>query len=124
MLDFSNDELDWNHEITTKLLEFPWITFHYTPEKITAFNFLDGTEQVLIYGMPIWNAYFYDITGDGLPEICSSVSFGSGIVDERIIVYDYAHSASYELSDRGKYNYYLRMNDKDKSLYVEKKSLL
>ena len=72
--------------------------------------------------MPIWNTYFCDLTGDGLPELCSTYSFGSGMIDSRVIIYDYANGASYELSDRGFYDYSLRQNDNDGQLYVDKRS--
>jgi hypothetical protein len=71
--------------------------------------------------MPIWNAYFCDLTGDGLPEICSQVSFGSGICDMHVVIYDYANGIRYALWDRGHYDYYLRMNDTDGYLYVDKR---
>ena len=69
--------------------------------------------------MPIWSVYFYDLTGDGKPELCSTLSFGSGIVDDRIIIYDYAGGVSYELSDRGNFDYALNMQED--SLIVEKR---
>ena len=59
------------------------------------------------------------MTGDGNPEICSTISFGSGIIDNRILIYDYAGGASYELSDRGNFDYVFNMQ-KD-SLVVEKR---
>ena len=32
-----------------------------------------GSKSTSLYtGMPIWNAYFCDLTGDGLPELCST----------------------------------------------------
>lgn len=40
----------------------------------------------LYTGMPIWNTYFCDLTGDGLPELCSTLSFGSGMIDSRTIL--------------------------------------
>jgi len=70
--------------------------------------------------MPIWSVYFYDLTGDGKPEICSSASYGSGLIDERIIVYDYVNQKTYVLADRGQYDYILF--EKDNSLYVKKNS--
>lgn len=70
--------------------------------------------------MPIWNTYFCDLTGDGLPELCSTYTFGSGIIDSRIIIYDYANGVSYELSDRGYYDFALRYNETDGQLYVDK----
>ena len=68
--------------------------------------------------MPIWNTYFCDLTGDGLPDLCSTVTFGSGIIDSRIIVCDYANGESYTLEDRGKYDYSLRLDESDGSLCV------
>ncbi|MGN1188181.1 MAG: hypothetical protein ACI4R6_06775, partial [Lachnospiraceae bacterium] len=50
------------------------------------------------------------------------LSFGSGIIDERIIIYDYANGVSYELEDRGTFDYILRLNDSDGQLYVDKKN--
>ena len=46
-------------------------------------------ERNIISGMPVWNVFLADLTGDGLPEFCATVSIGSGIVDERIIAYDW-----------------------------------
>ena len=69
-------------------------------------------EVVPLYeGMPIWSVYFCDLTGDGIPELCSTLSFGSGMIDNRIIIYDYAGGASYELSDRGNFDYILNMRE-------------
>ena len=66
-----------------------------------------GNTRTLFTGMPIWNVLFTDVTGDGKPELCASVSFGSGIVDEHIVVYDYANRQSYTLWDRGTFDYHL-----------------
>ena len=46
--------------------------------------------------------------------------FGSGIIDSRIIIYDYENGASYELSDRGNFDFTLRYNEADGYLYVDK----
>ena len=53
------------------------------------------------------------------PELCSTLSIGSGIIDNRIMIYDYAGGASYELSDRGNFDYVLNMQED--SLVVEKR---
>ena len=74
--------------------------------------------------MPIWNAYFCDLTGDGLPEVCSSLSMGSGMIDNRLLIYDYAIGTSYSMEDRGTYDYYLRWNQEDGFLYVDKKEYM
>jgi len=88
---------------------FPDVTFRCHAEKLEAVT--DKGTVPLYAGMPIWNVYFCDLTGDGKPELCSTVSIGSGIVDYRIIIYDYAGGVSYELSDRMSYDYMLNMNN-------------
>lgn len=122
----SPEEMDRESEIVTEAPGFPGVTFCYTPERITASKTSGSAEMEssseLITGMPIWNAYFYDVTGDGIPEICATVSVGSGIIDERIVLYDYANGASYKLADRGNYDYCLRLNEEDGYLYVDKKA--
>ena len=47
---------------------------------------------------------------------------GSGMIDSRIIVYDYANGTSYMLEDRGKYDYSLRLNETDGCLWVVKRA--
>jgi hypothetical protein len=105
-LDYYYDEyLPWEESIDIVLPEFPGVTFTWTSDKITA-NAID-----LIWGMPVWNVYLTDLTNDGKPEICATVSIGSGIADNRIIVYDYANGQEYQLADRMKYDYSLSMQD-------------
>ncbi len=125
--DYKEDPSDmpWDNELKIQIDEFPDITFRYTPYEIIAATSREDDDRnvntILITGMPIWNAYFTDLTGDGLPEICSEVSFGSGIIDNHVIIFDYANGASYKLADRGYHDYFLRMNDTDGCLYVDKK---
>ncbi len=116
------DEMNWDGGLEINIPEFPNVTFRWYPEKMEAITEKEIIPLPLYTGMPIWNAYFCDLTGDGLPELCSSLSFGSGIIDERIIIYDYANGVSYELEDRGTFDYILRLNDSDGQLYVDKKS--
>ena len=117
--------MSYTDEMKCTINEFKGITFKYTPYEIVATTSWEDSDlagrTILITGMPIWNAYFSDLTGDGLPEICSQVSFGSGIIDNRVIIYDYANGVSYRLIDRGYHDYYLRMNDADGYLYVDKR---
>ena len=98
------------------LPEYPGVTFRCSPEKMEAVT--ENEITPLYTGMPIWNTYFCDLTGDGLPDLCSTVTFGSGIIDSRIIVCDYANGESYTLEDRGKYDYSLRLDESDGSLCV------
>ena len=116
----SPDEMNWSGRREINIPDFPDVTFRWFPERIDAITEKDTVP--LFTGQPIWNAYFCDLTGDGLPEICATLSFGSGIVDSRIICYDYANGASYELAERGVYDYFLRMNGNDGQLYVDKKA--
>lgn len=111
------DEMIWDGMRETSLYEFDDVTFRWTSERVEAVTKKETAP--LYYGMPIWSIYLCDLTGDGKPELCSSISLGSGIVDERIIVYDYAHGASYELSDRGNFDYIL--NQQGDHLIVEKR---
>jgi hypothetical protein len=94
---------DKDHELT--LPEFPNVQFTGWAESVTA-NSIE-----LFSGMPIWNVCLADLTNDGKPEFCATVSFGSGIVDTHIIVYDYETSKTYTLRDRGYYDYRLLLQD-------------
>ena len=112
------DEMVWDGRLEINLPEFPGVTFRWYPEKMEAV-----TEEGIVplfHGMPIWNTYFCDLTGDRIPDPCSTYTFGSGIIDSRIIIYDYANGASYELSDRGYFDFTLRFNEADGYLYVDK----
>ncbi len=57
------------------------------------------------------NAYFCDLTGDGIPELCTTFSRGSGIVDELLVVYDYTGENLYTMQDRMVTDYRLRESD-------------
>ena len=113
------DEMQWGGRHEINLPEFPDVTFRWTYGEMMA---VTGNEITSLYtGMPIWNVYFCDLTGDGLPELCSTISWGSGMIDNRVTIYDYANGASYELSDRGYFDFTLRFNEADGYLYVDKK---
>ena len=99
----SADSLDITTKLETELPEFPGVLFRYSAYELTALE--DGETATLYQGMPIWNVYLADLNGDGKRELCSSAAFGSGLIDNRIKVYDYANGASYELSARGETDY-------------------
>ena len=116
------DEMIWDGRLEISLNVFPGVTFRAYSGIIEA---VTDKETVTLYnGMPIWSVYFCDLTGDGLPELCSSLSFGSGMVDNRVMIYDYANGVSYSLEDRGVTDYILRQNESDGQLYVDKKSYM
>lgn len=76
-------------------------------------------ESMLLSGMPVADAWFCDVTGDGYPEICVTSYFGSGIIDERVQVYDYARGERWELTERMRYDY--RFREDGGLLYVERR---
>ena len=122
--DYTENPSAMDDESTINLPIYPDVTFSYNQAQIIASKPFDTSEltdhTILITRMPIWNAYFADLTGDDYPEICATYTFGSGIIDSRIIIYDYAKGSSYELSDRGYFDFTLRLNEADGYLYVDK----
>ena len=65
------DEMKWDGSIDINLPEFPDVTFRWSYGEMVA---VKGNEITSLYtGMPIWNTYFCDLTGDGLPELCSTM---------------------------------------------------
>ena len=109
------DEMIWDRVHEYSLDDFPGVTFRWNREKMEAVT--DG-KTVTLYSGPILSVYFCDLTGDGKPELCSTVSSGSGFVDLRVRVYNYVSDQAYELSDRCVYDYVL--NVQDNTLIVEK----
>ena len=106
---YQDDQLSWTSTYDLMLDEFPDVMFSWTAGKVTATD-QDG-EKELIFGMPVWNVYLADLNGDDLPEFCATISFGSGMIDTRIIIYDYANDIHYEVSDRGIYDYVLSLEN-------------
>jgi len=96
-------------ESETYLPEFPGVTFRYALGSVTAER--NGEVSELFMGMPVWNVFFADLTGDGYSELCATVSFGSGMIDTHVVVMDYWDGQLYTLWDRGEYDYTLRMAD-------------
>jgi hypothetical protein len=92
------------HELT--LREYPGIKFTGSDETVT-----DGTAE-LFSGMPIWNVYLADLTNDGKPEFCATLSLGSGISSVRVVVRDQSTGKAYTLQDSMlAYDYRLSLQD-------------
>lgn len=106
---YFDEHMPWDKSLELELPEYPGTIFKWTPYEVRALN--STGEKTLFTGMPVWNIYLSDLTGDGLPELCATVSFGSGIIDERIIVCDYSSGKTYELSDRMYYDYALYLDN-------------
>ena len=73
----------------------------------------------LFWGMPVWSVYLADLNGDGKREIISEVSIGSGIVDDRIIAFDFSKKQGYQLENRFYSNFSLFLNNGE--LWVREK---
>lgn len=109
-LDYYFDgNMPWDGSLELEVPEYPGTVFYWTPYEVKAVD--GGGEKTLFGGMPVWNVYLADLTGDGLPELCATVSFGSGIIDERIIVCDYAAGNTYDLNDRMCFDYALYLDN-------------
>ena len=107
------EKMDWDIVNQTTLPDYPGVTFTYTSGQIYATVDFEGDQPdeghtILISGMPIRNAYFSDLNGDGLAEICATVNYGSGIVDTHVVVFDYKTGKEYTLWERGVNDYALR----------------
>lgn len=105
----SPQEMPWDGSLETEVPEYPGVTFRWTPGQVVSNNGIGNT--ILFVGMPIWNVYFTDLTGDGLPELCATVSEGSGIIDTHVVVVDYSSGETYTLWDRGVYDYALTLKN-------------
>ena len=106
---YGSDELPWEESREIRLPEFLGVVFRWTADELTASA--KGGEETLAIGMPVWSVYFWDLNGDGKREVCAGISLGSGLIDDRIEVCDYAAGKGYELADRGSRDYRLRMEE-------------
>ncbi len=100
-----NDIVAWGSVLRYDHPVFSDTVFEWKEGQIYAVR--NGEEALLISGMPVKNCFFSDLTGDGAPELCASVVFGSGMVDMYIAVYDFAERCKYVLWDRGHFEYWL-----------------
>ena len=102
-------ETFWSDAFYLELSAFSGATFSWDAAKVTVAD--QSGERVLFGGMPVWNVFLTDITGDGLPDFAATVSMGSGIVDTHVLVYDYANGTLYPLGDRTVYDYSLSIGN-------------
>lgn len=90
-----------------RLPEFSDVVFSYHLGHISAVTSTD--ERILLSGTPVWNVYFWDLTGDGLRDLCATIGHGSTFADTHVIVIDYATGKEFTLQNCGSCDYVLRM---------------
>lgn len=113
------DRLDPYGVEAIRINDYPGIEFRIYDNETLSMVTSDGKTD-LFGGWPIWSVYFCDLNGDGKREVCSAVSYGSGIIDERIYAADIENQVVYELSDRMYYDYTL--SERNGRLWAEKLS--
>ncbi|HCF82968.1 MAG TPA: hypothetical protein DER68_03140 [Ruminococcaceae bacterium] len=106
-------DVGWEDTRGFAVPEYEDAEFLWTADRICA------NGETLIWGMPVWNVYLSDLNGDGKREIISEVSIGSGIVDDRIIAYDFSEKRHYALEKRFYSNFSLFLNNGE--LWVREK---
>lgn len=106
---YFSDDMPWEETKEFTVPEFSKVKFKWSSSDVVAVK--NKKETGLYWGMPVWGVYLADLNGDGKREICSTVSMGSGIVDNRILAYDYANGKLYELQDRPTSDYSLKLQD-------------
>lgn len=106
--DTESEKTDKEHQL--QLPQIPGKVFKRNANQImVAKN--DGENEVLVEGVQLRNGYYYDLSGDGVPEICATVTMGTGIVDSRVWVYDPVAARDYMLEDRLRFDYSLSLED-------------
>lgn len=105
--DYYGDDAVYDIELTREIEDFPGTEFVWTSTSV-GIKIPNGANTFL-YGFPIWNVFFYDITGDGYDDIFATVSVEEdGVESERIIIHDYQLNRGYEVSDPGNFNFRVR----------------
>lgn len=105
LFDYWHGDMPWEETRSFSVPEYGGVDFIWSSSKVCA------NGETLFSGMPVWSVYLADLNGDGLREIVSGASFGSGIVDERIYSYDYSGKQLYILQSRFNSDFTLFMNN-------------
>ena len=102
---YGNDEI-YNLELTREIEDFPGTEFVWSAGSVGV-KTSSGT-NTFIYGYPVWNVFFFDVTGDGYDDVCTTVSVIEDDVEaDRIVIHDYQNNRGYEVSDPGHFNFRL-----------------
>lgn len=105
VFDFWNGYMPWEETRSFCVPEYSGVEFEWSSGEVSA------NGEKLFWGMPVWSVYLADLNGDGLREIVSCASLGSGIIDERVYAYDYSSKQLCVLENRMKSNFTLFMNN-------------
>ena len=116
---YGSDEV-YNIELTREIEDFPGTEFVWSAGSVGT-KLTNGVDPFIL-GFPVWNVFFYDVTGDGKDDICTTVSvLENDIESERIVIHDYQNKRGYEVSDPGNFNF--RLTEKDGKLAAIKTSI-
>ncbi len=119
LLWFNRNEMgeEFWEERRIKIAAYPELTFiHRNGDMILCET--DGTEQKLYSATLLKSVWFYDVTGDGNPDLCSDISEEHGFTSERIMIYDLALGRVCTLLEQGKTD--LRLKEEGGKLGIEK----
>ena len=100
--------------------EFEGITFGWQNGELYSRTNNSEEKKTMVGGPGCYvnldSTYLCDLNGDGKREICTRISFGSGIVHDFLWIRDHANDKFYVLSKRGETDYTLEK--KDGELYL------
>ncbi len=89
---------------------YPGVTFwHRNGSQVSAVT--DEGERILYSATLVQSVYFYDVTGDGNPELCSTVGLGTEYGSAAVHIYDYVNSRILQISEPGKTDYRLQVKN-------------
>lgn len=112
--DTTEYSLEFEAEVVNSRTDYEFTMDEFLGDKFKCdeYSLFVNGESVFDSGLPmrINDLYLIDLNGDGKRELCSAVCIGFGIIDERVIAYDYANGKLYELADRGHYDYRIKVS--------------
>ena len=110
-------------DVEFEMEEFEGITFGWQNGELYTRTNNSEEKKTMVGGTGCYvnldSTYLCDLNGDGKREICTCISFGSGIVHDFLWARDYANDKFYILSKRGETDYTLEK--KDGELYLVSK---
>lgn len=126
-LGYDNNDYPVRLDVEFTMEEFEGITFGWQNGELYS-RTNNSEEKKNVVGGPgcyvnLGSTYLCDLTGDGKREICTCISFGSGIVHDFLWVADQANNKLYVLSERGETDHTLKKQDGELYLVSQKFSM-